>query len=60
MSEQDIIRRLDDMEYQAVHRHQEVMAKLASIQANLTDQAGRAGLNVVLGELRDIKRTLST
>jgi hypothetical protein len=60
MSEQDIIRRLDDMEYLAKRRHDEVIAKLAGIQANLIDQSGQAGLNVVLKELRDIKRTLST
>jgi hypothetical protein len=60
MSEQDIIRRLDDMEYLAKRRHDEVMAKLAAIQANLIDQSGRTGLTVVLDELRSIKRTLST
>lgn len=59
MSEQDIIRRLDDMEFQAGKRHAEVMGKLTAIQANLIDQAGRPGFNVVLEELRAIKRALS-
>ncbi len=59
MSEQDIIRRLDNMEYQATVRHQEVMRKLDAINANLIDQAGRSGFNVVLDELKAIRRLLS-
>jgi hypothetical protein len=60
MSEQDIINRLNDMERQATNRHKEVITKLAAIDRNLIDQSGRTGLNVVLDELRSIKRTLST